>query len=243
MKLSLFFPAYNEEESLPKLLKDATRLCKEVADDYEIILVILETSKDNTIPLAKKYAKKDSHIRIVIQKANDRGVGRAYHIGFQSARYEIVMFSDADNQFDLQEFKKLLKLLPQYDFVTGYRKKRMDPFPRRFIAFFYNLLLNILYGMRVRDADCAMKAFKRELVQRITLRSRTGMICPELIIKARRLGYKIKEIPVTHYPRTAAESAFASGGFVKPKIILGQVKEMLALSKDLRTHNYDRRKK
>lgn len=243
MKLSLFFPAYNEEKNLPKLLKDATRLCKETSDDYEIILIILETSTDKTISLAKSYAKKDPHIRIIIQKANDRGVGRAYYLGFHAAKNDIILVSDADNQFDLQEFKKLLKFIPEYDFVNGYRKKRRDPFPRRFVASIYNLCLNILYGMKVRDADCALKAFKRELIQRIKLNSRTGMIQPELIIKARRLGYKIKEVPATHYPRTQDQSAFANHGFLKPKVIWTQMREMLALRKELREKKYDLRKK
>ena len=241
--ISIFFPAYNEEDNLPKLVSNATKLMRDIANKYEIILVVYEKSTDATVKLSQQYAKKDKNIKVIVQKANYGGVGRGYYLGFTNAKYPLVMFSDSDNQFNLQDLKKLLKHIPKYDIVTGYRKNRADPLPRIIAANVYNVILNLIFNIGVRDADCALKIIKKELINRIELNSISGLICPELMIKSKRLGYSIKEIPVRHYQRYANIPHYDRAGFLQMRVIGFALKEIWNVRKDLQKNNYDRQKK
>ncbi|MFH1916027.1 MAG: glycosyltransferase family 2 protein [Nanoarchaeota archaeon] len=233
--ISLFFPAYNERNNIKPLVSSAEKLLKEVAGKYEIILVCYAAATDGTPEYAKKLALKNPHLRIIIQPKSKPGVGVGYYTGMKAARYPCVMFADSDNQFDLSEFKKLLKFYPKYDLITGYKKKRQDPFMRVFTSKVYNILLRAFFDIGVRDADCAFKIYKKEITDRIRLTFTTGILVPELLIKARRLGYTFKEVPVTHFPRTAGDATYQTGaGFVKFQTVMNVIKDMIALKKELK---------
>lgn len=202
ISLSLFFPAYNEEENI----RDAVRTAVETLDEspyieeYEII-VVNDGSSDRTGDIVRKLAREYPAVRAVEHNGN-RGYGEALKSGIEAARMEYVFFTDADLQFDILELQNLLVHLKRYPVVIGYRAPRRDPFLRLLNAKGWNYLNRFFFGLSVRDIDCAFKVFRRDLIQRISLASSGAMINAELLIKLFRAGVPIKQVPVSHLPRT-----------------------------------------
>ena len=228
--LSIFFPAFNEEAIIAKTVADASRVAAAVADDYEVI-VVDDGSRDGTAAVVESIAAANATVRLVKHERN-RGYGAALRSGFSAARKRYVFFSDADGQFDLAELPKLLALLDQAPVVVGYRIKRNDPPHRLFIAKTYNLLVRAVFGLRVRDIDCAFKLFTRDVFSRISLESNGAFISSETLIKLRRAGIPIVEVGVHHYPRTTGYSKGASVG-----VILKTIRDIIRLRLGLPLQN------
>jgi len=221
-EISVFFPCYNEQENIPALVSKSLEVLPAIADDYQIILVN-DGSSDQTRQVAQKYADDNEHIELVSHEIN-RGYGAALRTGFLSAKKELVFYTDGDNQFDIKELPLLINLKDKYDIVSGYRIRRQDPFIRKLNAALYNIALFILFGLRIKDVDCAFKLYKRELFDKIEITSDCALVDAEILIKAKKLGYKIGQCGVNHYPRTAGEQTGAN-----IKVILRAFKEIIRL--------------
>ena len=142
------------------------------------VLIVDDGSTDRTPELADALAAADPRVRVHHQP--NRGYGGALKAGFENAAGELIGFSDGDLQFDLREMGRLLDRLADerkpVDAVIGYRIKRRDPFHRIFIAKTYNAIVSVAFGLRVRDIDCAMKLFRRAVLE--GLRARGGRPIP-----------------------------------------------------------------
>jgi glycosyltransferase involved in cell wall biosynthesis len=231
-ELSMFFPAYNEVENIPQLVKSATKVCRQSAKKYEIILVIHANSSDGSIALARKLARKDRHVRLVIQPRSDPGVGAAIRLGFHAARYENIFYADSDNQFDLSDFRKFLPFVGKYDIIAGYRMKRRDPGSRIFTSSVYNAIVKSLFLVPERDVDCAFRLVRKSVIDRIRLSCRYGLATTEILAKARRRGFRIRQIGVGHYPRTLGKPVFEMDvglNLPKPKVVIELAAEMAKL--------------
>lgn len=220
--LSVFFPAYNEQDIIARTVESASRAVSRFADDYEII-VVDDGSADNTAAIVQNIARRDPHVRLVSHGRNC-GYGAALRTGFASASKSLVFFSDADGQFDLQELPGLIALLNRAPVVLGYRIRRSDPAHRLFIAKVYNLVIRMVFGLRVRDIDCAYKLFRREVLQEVSLESDGAFISSELLIKLKRRKVPMVERGVHHYPRTTGASKGAT-----PKVILKTIRDVVRL--------------
>jgi len=220
--LSVFFPAYNEEENIESSVKQADAVLRTLVSDYEII-VVNDGSKDRTGEIAEELALKNPRVRVVHHNPN-QGYGAAVWSGIQAAEKEYIFFTDADLQFDLSEIKYLVEHAQDHDVVIGYRAKRRDPFMRLVNAKGWNVLNRILFGLRVRDIDCAFKLFKRDLVKNLPIASRGAMMSAEFLIRLSRQGVTFKEVPVTHLPRVKGSPTGA-----KPSVIARAFKEMLQI--------------
>jgi glycosyltransferase involved in cell wall biosynthesis len=211
--LTFFFPAYNEEPNIERTVARALADIGPLVDSIEI-LAIDDGSTDRTPELADALAAADPRVRVVHQ--SNRGYGGALQAGFANARGELISFSDGDLQFDLTEMRLLLGRLADashpVDAVIGYRKKRRDPFHRIFIAKTYNAIVSVAFGLRVRDIDCAMKVFRREVFSGLPLDAEGPFLSAELLIKLGARGVRIGQVGVTHYPRTAGTNTGASFG-------------------------------
>ena len=112
--------------------------------------------------------------------------------------------TDGDKQFDVAELSQLLPAMDaQTDLVIGWRRNRADPPMRKLNALGWKLLVNLLFGYTARDVDCAFKLFRRPVWESLTVHARGATFSAEFLIKARRLGFHVKEMPVSHLPRTA----------------------------------------
>jgi glycosyltransferase involved in cell wall biosynthesis len=231
----MFFPAYNEEKNIPKLLNSATKVLKKVANNYEILVVVYAGSTDKTIDIAKKFANKNKRIKLLIQPKDKKGIGFAKRMGFARAKYPYIFYADSDNQFDLNEFKKFLPYIGKYDIIAGYRIKRRDPKARIITSKVYNALMRLLFGVKERDLDCAFRLVNKKVINSISLKCRTGVATTEILAKARKKGFRIKEVGVSHYPRIFGKPVFESESGLnlpKPKVVLDIVKEIVALWSD-----------
>jgi glycosyltransferase involved in cell wall biosynthesis len=198
--LSIFFPAYNEEGNIATTLIDARNAAVEVADTYEIV-VVDDGSTDRTAEVVKELQKFDSNIHLVSHKTN-RGYGASVKTGLKACKMDWIFFTDSDGQFHYDELHKFVTASRKADLIIGYRKKRMDPFHRVFVA---QVLLKVwnffLFGLTVRDVDCAYKLFTKEVRDSIKLETESAITVTEFIVKAKSKGFKIVELPVTHYSR------------------------------------------
>lgn len=203
--LSIILPAYNEEENLCTAVTRALGVVEKLARNYEVMIVD-DGSNDGTAALAQELAAQNyPRVRVLRQPVN-QGYGAALRAGFRHSRYELVFFTDSDNQFDISELKYFLPLADQFDMVTGFRVYRFDPVLRSMLSWIYNRIVGLLFRVRVRDVDCAFKLMRREVVSQITVESNNFFVCCELLAKARKWNFRIAEKGVRHFPRTAGES-------------------------------------
>lgn len=198
--LSLFLPAYNEESNIEKAVERAMAVLKGVAEDYEVIIVN-DGSSDSTRNISERICGKDNRVSLINHEHN-KGYGSALRSGFKACKYDMIFFTDADNQFDLSEITKLVDLVDGADIVAGYRLKRSDPFYRLINAWAFNKLIVFLFGINVTDIDCAFKLFKREVIDAIEIESAGAFVSTEIMLKAKNKGFIIKQVGVTHYPRS-----------------------------------------
>jgi glycosyltransferase involved in cell wall biosynthesis len=220
--LTVFFPAFNEEDIIEKTVTDALSACAPLADDLEVV-VVDDGSADQTPAIVERMAAADPRVRLIKHERN-LGYGAALRTGFAGARKDLVFFSDADGQFDLHELPGSLAMLSEAPVVVGFRIKRNDPPHRLFIAKTYKLIVRLMFGLRVRDIDCAFKLFRRKVFDGLTLESNGAFISSELLIKLRRRGVPIAERGVHHYPRT---TGYSKGAGVS--VILKTIRDILRL--------------
>lgn len=206
--LSIFFPAFNEEENIKIALKYALDIGPKVAKKFEI-LVIDDGSKDKTAEVVKQYAKKYRNIKLIQHKVN-MGYGAALKTGFYNSKYDFIAYMDSDNQFDFRDLKKLVENISGYDIVVGYRLKRADSFIRVLNGKLWNFLCSMLLNLKIKDIDCGFKLIKKEVINDIPkLESNGATISAELLVKARKKGFKINQVGLEHLPRTLGN---ATGG-------------------------------
>ena len=200
-ELSVFFPAFNEAGNIESAVTLAKKTLEKVAGRWEIIIVD-DGSTDSTPKISDDLAGRDKRIRVIHHKTN-KGYGSALQSGFYGAKYEWVVYNDADGQFDFGEITKFIERKNDADLLLGFRIKRRDSFYRLFLAKGWALCLFLFFGSRLRDVDCGFKMVKKNILNKISrLESeRGGMINAELAIKAKQAGFGIIQIGVTHYPR------------------------------------------
>jgi glycosyltransferase involved in cell wall biosynthesis len=227
--LSLVLPAHNEEANLEPVVREAVAVLPNVFRDYEV-LIVDDGSRDATPAIADRLAGEltDGHVRVVHHPRN-RGYGAALASGFAAARGDLLMFMDADRQFAISEVAQLAPFVGSYDIVTGYRRRRRDPWRRVVLGASFNVLVKVLFGVRLHDIDCGFKVFRADLLRGMRLESPGALINTEIHAKANRWGARVKEVGVTHYPRPAGEQ---SGG--SPRVVLRALGEIVALWWQLR---------
>jgi len=208
--LSLVLPAYNEEGNIEIVIRRAIEILPNYADDYEIIPVN-DGSRDSTPQILDRLAAENPKIRPVHHRVN-RGYGSAVTSGIRASVGDYVMFMDSDRQFDIADIRLLAPFVTSFDQVAGFRMERSDPLQRRINAEIFNLVVRILFGVHMRDLDCAFKIFRGDMVRALNLTSSGALINAEMQAKLRRQGATYQQIGVPHHPRIAGTS---TGGNIK----------------------------
>jgi glycosyltransferase involved in cell wall biosynthesis len=220
--LSLVLPAYNEEENIGHVVRDSLATLPLFTDAFEII-VVDDGSHDETGRIVAELAKSDSRLRLVRHERN-RGYGAALTSGFRASTGDFVMFMDADRQFAIGDLRLLAPFAGEYDIVAGFRMERNDPIHRRIFAEAFNVVVRILFGVHLRDIDCAFKLFRGDLLRGMPLSAPGALINTEIQAKARRQGASLQQVGVHHYPRVAGTP---TGG--SPRVIVRAMGETLLL--------------
>jgi glycosyltransferase involved in cell wall biosynthesis len=217
--ISIVLPAFNEEENIGPMLDRAFEVLPRSGRDFEVI-VVDDGSRDATAEVVMGYL--DAHhprIRLLRHEVN-RGYGVALRSGLQATRNDLLFYTDADRQFDIDELRYMLPLMREADMVLGFRVYRYDTILRSILSWIYNRLINVLFRVHVRDVDCSFKLFSREVWDRIVIESDDFFVDAEIVARARRLGFRIVQKGVRHYPRAAGETT------VRPSHIPNTLREI-----------------
>ncbi|MEZ7890297.1 MAG: glycosyltransferase family 2 protein [Candidatus Wallbacteria bacterium] len=222
--ISYVFPMFNEIENIEQMVLATMAVTDTITKDYEII-VVDDASTDGCGELIDRLAEKYPQIKPIHHEHN-RKLGGALKTGFYNATKDYIIYIDSDLPIDLNDIKLALPMIEEADMVIGYRLMRTESLRRKFQSKIYNWLIRLMFGLKVKDVNFAFKLFKREIIQKITLQSEGSFIDAELLIEAKRLGYKIKEIGLMYYPRAAGVSTLSG-----LDIIIKILKEMFAYKK------------
>ena len=191
------------------------------------MIIVNDGSRDRTAEIADRLASEHPEVRAVHNNPN-LGYGGALQRGFREATKEWVFYTDGDGQFDMQEIEHLLPIMASRDIVSAYRLDRQDPLIRKFNAWAWTTLVNIVFRLHLRDIDCAFKIYPRRLFDEIEMKSMGALIDAEILARARRLGYSIGQVGVHHYPRTAGEQSGAN-----LRVILRAFRELFRLRREI----------
>lgn len=205
-QLSIILPCYNEAENIKRTVNDMLDFIGTLAITYEIIIVN-DGSQDHTEKVLKRINNK--HVIKLYHKTN-RGYGAALTTGFTNAKHNWIFFTDSDGQFNIQNIVNFFPHTNSSDMIIGYRRRRQDTVIRIINARIFNIVVRILFNLSVRDIDCAFKLFKKDVILKNPLISKGALINTELLVKARKEGYKIHELPVDHYPRIKGNATGAN---------------------------------
>ncbi len=203
-RISLVLPAYNEEAVIQQAIQEADTALRGLTTDYEI-LVVDDGSSDRTGEFAEREARTRPAVRVIAHGTN-KGYGAALRTGFTAATKAWIGFTDADCQFDVRELDRLTLLLRSHDIACGYRIDRQDPWLRCFYSRVYNTMVSAALGTGVRDCDCALKLFRREVIESTPIETNGFLVNAEMLTKARLAGRSVVEVGVTHRPRPRGTS-------------------------------------
>jgi glycosyltransferase involved in cell wall biosynthesis len=211
--LSFVFPMYNEIGNLERTVREATEVGLRVTPDLEIV-VVDDASTDGSGELADRLAAENPHLRVVHHSTN-RKLGGALKTGFATASRQWVLYIDSDLPIRMEDALEAVPLTDRADLVIGYRINRCEGLKREVMSWCYNRLIRVLFGLKVRDVNFAFKLIRQEVLRKVHLESEGSFIDAELLLEARRAGYKIAEIGLNYYPRTAGTSTLASPAVVR----------------------------
>lgn len=220
--LTIVLPAYNEEESLPEALGQCGEFIEQMPElDVEVV-VVDDGSSDGTAALLKESSLARPWLRVIRHPVNS-GYGAALKTGFAAANGKFVFYTDSDNQFDILELREILPLIEGADLVAGFRVYRFDPLTRLVVSWVYNRLVRVLFRVPVRDVDCSFKLMRGERLDRLVLMSDDFFIDTEIVARARKWNWRIKEVGVRHYPRRKGRTSVKAGDIPRTLRVIGRM--------------------
>lgn len=222
--LSFVLPMYNEKDNIEKMVEVTLGLGRRVARRFEIVIVD-DASTDGSGAIADRLAEAHPEVRVLHHPVN-RKLGGAIRTGFGAAAMDYVLYMDSDLPIDMDEAPPAFEMIAGADMVIGYRLGRAEGPRRAFISWVYNRMIRLLFGLKVKDVNFAFKLFRREILDRVSLRSEGSFIDAELLIETRRHGYRIKELGLNYYPRVAGVSTLSGTGVIVK--ILGEMAAYIA---------------
>lgn len=221
ISLSIIIPAFNEEENIKNgALENVWKYLKKQKYSWEL-LIVDDASTDKTVKLAERFAKGKKNVRVL--KEPHRGKGGTVIKGVREAKGDVVLFTDMDQATPINQLEKILpKFKEGFDVVIGSRSGRSGaPLSRKLMAYGFVALRMITLRLPFRDTQCGFKAFKRSSATKIFKRMKvfgrldenpkasvTAGFDLEALYLARKLGYKVAEVPVIwNYKETERVSA------------------------------------
>ena len=205
-QLSVVIPVYNEIKTLEIVL---TRVL-EVDIDKEVILVD-DGSEDGSRELITRFADADPRVRGFLHERN-QGKGAALKTGFGHARGEVVVIQDADLEYNPSDYPALLKPFNDADADVVYGSRFLIRDYARVHLFWHYLgnrmltfISNVFTGLNLTDMETCYKAFRREVIQKIDVKSNRFTIEPELTAKIARMGLRVYEVPISYAGRSYGE--------------------------------------
>lgn len=219
--ISIFFPFLNDWGTVGSLVTLAITTVTKLTDDWEVIIVNDGSKKEDRDALEmiiegietetkvhSKSKNRGGRIRIIDHEKN-RGYGGALRTGFETAKKELIFYTDCDAQYDPRELVQLYAAFnDNVGMVNGYKIKRNDPWFRVVAGRIYHYMVKLAFDLKIRDTDCDFRLIRRDVFKKVKLFENSGTICVELVKKVDWAGFKIAEVPVHHFWRTSGKSQF-----------------------------------
>ncbi len=213
MDLSVVIPVYNEEESLPELTSWIEKVSRSAGFSFEIIFVD-DGSTDSSWDVIHDLSNSSDFVKAIRFRRN-YGKAAALHTGFSNSTGDVVITMDSDLQDSPDEIPGLYKMVKDegYDLVSGWKKKRYDPFIKRFTSKFYNRTARWSSGIKLHDFNCGLKAYRKDVIKSIEVYGEMHRYIPML---AKEAGFhKIGEKIVQHKPRKYGVTKYGLDRFIK----------------------------
>jgi glycosyltransferase involved in cell wall biosynthesis len=208
--ISVIVPLYNEEESVVELSIALKKVLENIKANYEVIFID-DGSTDASFLKIKEINHLNNRFKCIKFKRN-YGKSAALSEGFKMSNGDYVITMDADLQDDPEEIPALLmKINEGYDLVSGWKKKRHDPFIKKHTSKLFNFVTSRLVGLKLHDYNCGLKAYRKDVVKNIKVYGEMHRYIPAI---AHLSGYKVTEIPVTHHPRKFGKTKFGTSRFI-----------------------------
>ncbi len=170
LRASLFFPVFRDERSVRTVAEKGLKLLSELCSEYEIIIVD-DGSPDRSGEIADELAREHGAIRVIHHEKN-LGYGAAVRSGLAASRFEYICLTDGDDEYEVEDLRKLLRLRDRYDLVITFRYKKIYSTSRIFVSWVYNRLLRLLFRMPFRDVSTGLRMVKRSVVDDLGSRVR-----------------------------------------------------------------------
>jgi glycosyltransferase involved in cell wall biosynthesis len=249
-QLSIVIPAYNESARIERTLERVMSCVESEGWDAEV-LVVDDGSRDSTPEIIQRWMQRHPRLHLIRNEGN-RGKGYSVRNGLLQASGEIVMFTDADLSAPMEEAERLIAAIHDgADVAIGSRwleKTRQtihQPLYRRFFGRCFNWVTRLVMGLPFKDTQCGFKAFKRpaaQIIFRLQRIERWGFD-PEILFIARKLGYDIREVPVTWGHDERSRMSYLKDGMkmleemavIRANSIAGRYDEDIAALKDTST--------
>ena len=226
MTVSVVIPLYNEEENVRELHHRLKEVLDTMGTDYEVLFVD-DGSTDSTLALLQEIQSQDSNV-VVLSLRRNFGQTAAFAAGFDYSRGDIIITMDGDLQNDPHDIPKFIEMMKDNDLVSGWRKKRKDPFiSRRLPSIMANWLISKVTGVNLHDYGCSLKAYKRDVIKNLKLYGEMHRFIPAV---ASWYGVRIAEVETTHHPRLRGKSKYGISRTVKVVLDLITVKFLQSFS-------------
>lgn len=212
MDISIVIPLLNEDESLPELHDWIARVMQEHRFSYEVIFVD-DGSKDKSWQVIEGLAAKNPAVKGIKFRRN-YGKSAALHLGFEATQGQVVITMDADLQDSPDEIPELYKMITEqgFDLVSGYKQKRHDPITKTIPTKLFNWATRKMSGIKLRDFNCGLKAYRRDVVKSIEVYGEMHRYIPVI---AKWAGFsKIGEKVVQHRERKYGHTKFGLERFI-----------------------------
>jgi glycosyltransferase involved in cell wall biosynthesis len=230
--ITVFYPVYNDERTVESLTIKTLAVLKEIADQYEVI-IIDDGSPDRSGEIADKLAAEIAEVRVIHHGVN-KGYGAAIRTGFTHATFEWVCFTDGDDEYDIYDLKRLIKLRNFYDLIITFRYVKLYSNLRIFISAVYNKLLRLIFRSPYRDISTGLRLMRKSVYEELTLISTSPFIGAEITLRTMLKGYRVGEMGIQTFPRE-----IGSGSSTSMKNILKTIKDMRKVQRDIFSPYYD----
>jgi len=203
LKLSIIIPVFNEEKTVEKLIEEVWKV--ELPQVEKEIIVVDDGSTDATPEILKRVKNRYPELKVVFKKKNE-GKGSAIRRGLKEVTGDLVVFQDADLEYDPRDYPLLMKPILEGKADVVYGSRFLGP--HRVLLFwhligniFLNLVTNFLYNTTLTDMETCYKMFRSDVIKSLPLKARGFEIEPEITAKILKRGYRVWEVPISYNGR------------------------------------------